>query len=321
MQSINPQYQVASVQCMPVPPLSSATGSPQCRRAALAAAMFGAALSGHAWADEYLQQIGGAGGGQFQARCRDGELLAGFELRAGDDVDAIRPLCVTAYGPRDTSAASDSAWNGGQGGGPAHVVCPRHTPIVTGLFVFAEGMDTIVVNNIHLFCSLAVDPKAGDSPAAIFDAPGYRNESWFRYSGISSDTQRCPPGQAAVGVHGRSGIWLDAIGLICATPRLTVKSIGRIGTGTPAPPRPPGWTICDAARDARSRNSPAATTLETQCAASKTHVQSLGRVGTGTPPPRPPGWTICDGARSARARNSPAAPNLEAQCLASGGRL
>ena len=321
MQSISFHIQAPIVLRKPARPLSPATGGWRCRHVTLAVAMSVAALSGQAWADEYLQPIGGGGGGQFQARCRGSELLAGFELRAGDDVDAIRPLCVTAYGSRETSAASENAWHGGDGGGPAHVICPRHTPIVTGMFVHAEGMDTLVVNNIHLFCSLAVDPQVDRSPAVAFDAPAYQNESWFRYGAISSDTQRCPPGQAAVGVHGRSGLWLDAIGLICATPRLAVKSIGRADPGSPAPSRPPGWTICDAARDARARNSPAAPTLETQCAASKTHVQSLGKVGTGTPSPRPPGWTICDGARSARARNSPAAPNLEAQCLASGGKL
>src|SRR5713101_7523598 len=39
--------------------------------------------------------VGGPGGGEFVARCPSGQFLGGVELRAGDDIDAIRPLCRT----------------------------------------------------------------------------------------------------------------------------------------------------------------------------------------------------------------------------------
>ncbi|MCY7355423.1 MAG: hypothetical protein LH470_10180 [Lysobacter sp.] len=295
-------------------------------RAAIVAA-FCAALSGQAWADQTLDAMGGPGGGAFTARCPDGELLAGFELRAADDVDAIRPLCVTAYGPNSTSAASDSAWHGGDGGSPTYVTCPpRTSPIVTGMYVNFEGARTVIINSIHLFCDVAGDAQlASPYTAAFFDGPAWSDDDGF-FAGdpnFHGGTQRCPPGQVAVGMHGRSGVWVDAIGLICGESRLVtaVKSIGRVGTGTPPPPRPPGWTICDSARDARERNSPAAPNLEAQCAASKTPVKSIGRVGKPTPDTGGVPMSLCDRARDARQRNSPAAPNLEAQCLASGGKL
>jgi hypothetical protein len=80
----------------------------------------------------------------------------------------------------------------------------------------------------------------------------------------------------------------------------------------------PARSICDAARDARARNSPAAAGLEAQCRASTPPEAGtgkvLGRVPTsGSVPAR----SICDAARDARARNSPAAAGLEAQCRAS----
>jgi hypothetical protein len=108
-------------------------------------------------------------------------------------------------------------------------------------------------------------------------------------------------------------------------------------------------SLCDRARDARARNSPAAPNLEEQCRKSQPPVKSLGRVGHEVGPPHssntleaapavspaytPPVTTtvtsartalavdppICSAARKARARNSPAAPNLEAQCRAAGG--
>jgi hypothetical protein len=76
--------------------------------------------------------------------------------------------------------------------------------------------------------------------------------------------------------------------------------------------------ICDAARSARARNSPAAPNLEVQCQAAQGRVKSIGRVRVPSRPSGPP-IPICDAARSARARNSPAAASLEAQCLALGG--
>ncbi len=246
-------------------------------------AALAAALCGNASADDYLVPIGGPGGGQFEAHCPANQFLAGFELRAADDVDAIRPLCVNAYGPRETSAASDSDWHGGTGGASTYLVCPRDTPIVTAMDVAAEGMDTVVVNDIRLFCGLAVDMRGRDSPLiptvppmVSFNAPRIspsRIDLYF-YVATGDEAQKtngsqsCSDGQVAVGLHGRSGIWLDAIGLICGAPLAPGKVLGRVDTGTPSPSHPPGWTICDSARDARARNSPAAPNLEAQCRAS-----------------------------------------------------
>jgi hypothetical protein len=313
-----------------------------------------AAFPGRA-AATYLPAIGGSGGGQFFAPCPAGQNLTGFELRAGDDVDAIRSLCITNYssgsvtGPmltdgsgliihygnltRELYAAPFSEiagdymelpkdWHGGTGGGRASVICPKGRPVVVGLYVAAEGARTITVNNIHLFCGLAIPSQQLDpNPSAIFDAPGYRPVS-TSFLGIQvgdspnnvvRSGQRCSDGQVAVGIHGRSGIWLDALGLICDTPRvIQANALGRVAPRGPAgPPRP----ICDVAREARARNSPAAPGLERQCEASKPVVKSLGRVATtgAAGPPR----TICEAAQDAAARKSPAAPSLAAQCRAS----
>lgn len=58
-------------------------------------------VSAPAQTDAVLPPIGGQGGRQFNARCPQGRHLAGFELLVGDVVDAIRPLCVAAYGPAE----------------------------------------------------------------------------------------------------------------------------------------------------------------------------------------------------------------------------
>lgn len=262
-------------------------------RSGLAVLVLAAVFPGRARADSYPPAFGGSGGGQFRLRCADSELLTGVELRAGDDIDAIRPLCVQASGPAETTPPSyttgsglDAAsalppgWTGGTGGGLQNVVCPRDQPIVLGMDLF-EGQPTVTVNTIRLFCGLAVNQQnAGALPAAVFEAPTipYEARSIFATEVTRRNgSLRCPAGQVAVGIHGRSGIWLDALGLICGEPRVipkpvapvdknAVKAVGRVklapGTAA-APPRP----ICDAAREARARNSPAAPGLEAQCLA------------------------------------------------------
>jgi len=97
-------------------------------------------------------------------------------------------------------------------------------------------------------------------------------------------------------------------------PSEPVKSLGRVpvssgSTGSTSPP----MTLCERARDARARNSPAAPDLEAQCRAHPEYVKSIGRVPVSSGSTGPP-MTLCERARDARARNSPAAPNLEAQC-------
>jgi hypothetical protein len=330
----------------------------QCRCAMLLVTMLLAALADNVSADAYLPPIGGSGGGQFKAPCPTGQNLAGFELRTGDDVDAIRPVCVIAYGPRDTSAPSltvgsglvatgpqsalfgsmqtlAAGWYGGTGGDIEPLLCPQSTPIVIGIDVAAEGADTVIVNNIHLFCGQALAAQTADAnPSAIFDGPGYTpSPGSFGFDGTESrhriGSQRCPAGQVAIGMHGRSGRWLDSIGLICDAPRIMPPPIA-LGKVQPSrqtksdAPRP----ICDVAREARAKNSPAASSLEAQCAAAKEKPgTALGRVKPGValgkvraaPVPDAP-RPICDVAREARARNSPAAPSLEAQCRAAAAK-
>ena len=318
-----------------------------------------ASFTGPAWGDDdYLASIGGAGGGVFATRCPAGSLLHGFEIRAADDIDAIRLVCVNAQGPvQFSAAAADPTWRGGNGGVYHRVVCPDKFPIAFGLDVHAEGVDTIVVNDFNLHCGWAAPTQPAGLPvngATGFHAPSYMPGSTRLWMGFGTSGQRavgtsgrqyCPAGRVAVGLRGRSGIWLDGMGLICGEPT-TYLSLGRVNTGS-APSGPP-MSLCDRARDALARNSPAAPNLVEQCRRSQPPVKSIGREGheVGSPqvsttvtqapaaysPTRPATTTaatprtalaadppICIRARDARARNSPAAPNLEAQCRAAGG--
>ena len=218
--------------------------------------------------EEMLVASGGYGGVPFTARCPKDQLLSGLELRTGDDVDAMRPMCVSALGGPLTSAASPSQWHGGSGGTSRYLLCPpRIAPIVTGMRIGSEGADTQVVNAIELSCG-APDGTAQSRTfeQASFQAPTYRRGFGEKYVAHEDIASSCPPGQVAIGAHGRSGSMLDALGLICGVPTVGVRSIGRANPAAPAqPPRP----VCDAAADARARNSPATPGLEARCRALK----------------------------------------------------
>lgn len=233
--------------------------------------------------DAVLTPMGGNGGNRFFARCAPGELLTGFDLRAGDDIDAIRPICVpTETGKFDFYPISF----GGGGGGPRQLICPGDIPIVTGMSIGSEGKEIRTVNNIHLFCGTATAAQqASDVPSVGFDAPPEETSGIFgAFIDRQNDTQHCPSGLVAVGINGRSGNWLDAVGLICGAPPMTGQAethkddkppvaLGRVQAGAPAPTAPPLQAvggeppICARARDARARNSPVASSLEAQCQA------------------------------------------------------
>ncbi len=267
--------------------------------AAILAATSTVARSAQAQTDQTLYPLGGAGGSHFTARCPAGQLLNGFDLTYGNDVDAIRPLCVIAF--TSSRVGSVQAYPVSFGGSrvpgsleeqllgalaQTRLVCPQESPIVIGMYVFAEGASTVIVNSIHLYCGFAAPSQMRkEYPTVTFNGR----------TGVPvrGGRQDCPAGLVAVGITGSSGKWLDAVGLICGAPKIEgllvsqsimnalkagaapagVKPQGRvkIGGGVLRPP----LAICDAARQARARNSPAAPGLERQCAAEKAVVSTV----------------------------------------------
>lgn len=265
----------------------------------------------YAQVDQVLKPFGGNGGGQYIARCNAGDILGGLDLRVGDDVDAIRPLCRSAGGPSQAGSIEPyPSQFGGNGGKPQRLVCPDEAPLVVGMDLTVEGVKTIIVNNIHLFCGLiAVNQKLTENPTVVFDGPQaqYHDapilQSGNRVTRYGMDRpQTCPPDTVAVGINGRSGIWLDAVGLICgalpsaAQPTPPVNSVPG-NAGKPA--------VSLGRRKTTQPNyaAPVANRAATDTVLmAKTHTES-------DPP-------ICASARSAREAKSPAAPGLERQCAA-----
>lgn len=267
--------------------------------ASLLAALLNAAAptanaQANASADVYLEAIGGPGGGGFVAHCGQGELLTGFDLRVADDVDSIAMICLSADG---SQYHSSPARYGGHGGGPLQLVCPHDRPLLTGLYILSEGEKTEIVNSIHLYCVTSVGQQPSQEPAAAFDGPRIPSSSAFHSVPYAGEAQQaCPVGFVGVGMNGRSGVWLDAVGLIC---------------GQPAPAKPPV-----ALGRVKSTAKPALRYPVPTTASESNARAAEGAILTQSADHEPP---ICAYARSARARHSPAAASLESQCRAAGG--
>lgn len=99
-----------------------------------------------------------------------------------------------------------------------------------GIDVAGTGKLTVTVSSITLYCGQAIGAQTPEESARYFSP----TQEQSRGSTLQDPTpvrhtaskQVCPTGQVAIGVHGRSGDWLDAMGLMCDVPRITSASQG-----------------------------------------------------------------------------------------------
>lgn len=166
------------------------------------------------------QAIGGPGGGAFTLQCPDGEMAAGVAARAGAWVDAMTVLCKRPIGD-----IHQIAWTGGNNGGPQETYCPPGLGITSVFLTFTRGNDLPreYVNTIGIICGNSEDRNmtascilSGDTLAGeLLEKCTYRSGGGFSNPMIRADTLACPDDEVLLGVHGRSGLYVDAIGAIC----------------------------------------------------------------------------------------------------------
>jgi hypothetical protein len=163
---------------------------------------------------------GGPGGGPFRIKC-DGGFVAGFEGRTGAFIDHMRILCS----PWDGNArkllsptALPITLGKSGGGGAAKSACPTGWALFEINFQNTWRDEAIIntgfVHHINFKCAPPTGPETiwrlygTDKPVA--KPSGFLGEMLL----ITSNSV-CPPGQFAVGMHGRAGGYVDALGLIC----------------------------------------------------------------------------------------------------------
>jgi hypothetical protein len=168
---------------------------------------------------------GGSGGNAFRSECPAGQFLVGMSIKAGAWVDAVAPLCAplidnnTRFGKWKRGARQ-----GGKGGSPLlkDGACPSDRYIVA---IAVEVVDDKYVDFIDINCIPLDGRDAATLVCLKTGEPCY-------FAGYNLPT--CSTNEAATGIWGRAGQFVDALGLICGPRPLPV-----VASPAPAPQAPP----------------------------------------------------------------------------------
>jgi len=169
-----------------------------------------------------LEVSGGKGGGPFRIRCDPGSFITGLEGRAGALFDNFRIQCgsfdpvsrrITPRGAVPITIGTSG------GGGPTSASCPGGWAVkrinFTNTWRDGATINDQFVYHINFQCQSPTGPETMGltyGPSAPMKNPSF----FLGGTMMSTDsTQECPPGEFAMGMQGRSGLYVDALGLIC----------------------------------------------------------------------------------------------------------
>jgi hypothetical protein len=168
--------------------------------------------------------VGGPGGAAFKQLCpASHSFLVGFKARAGAWVDGLTPLCSRHDEKGFLVDRQDQSSFGGKGGAPRIAACASQGDYVESLTV--TTLQNGMVNSIAVNCRKILNPAL--TYTACLDTG----------QGCGGTPVTCGRGQAAIGVHGRHGLFIDAVGLICG-PIPVAAVVGGKPTDKPKPPLP-----------------------------------------------------------------------------------
>lgn len=168
---------------------------------------------------------GSPGGNYFRDECPKGSYLVGVNGRYGGWVDRIATVCAPWLPAQKTFGAPTvgKSFGTSRGGAQKERLCwgfGLNNRAVQSWFVWRNRSDDKYVNAIQANCLSLAPPVAKgnwgfgslpDLPRTQSPLGGYD----FPIFLVRSDPQTCPPGELGVGIHGRAGLFVDALGLIC----------------------------------------------------------------------------------------------------------
>ncbi|MCA9421253.1 MAG: hypothetical protein KC592_09550 [Nitrospira sp.] len=175
---------------------------------------------------------GGPGGNPFRADCPKGSYLIGLAGRTGNWVDQLAPICAPWQPTEHVLGASSIGKSHGTstGGKPQQKTCPSDQVIYDLGFYISIGDQEQhkFIDSIYANCKTIKPPPHGDSTFR-FTSQGspFKKGNPITTPGIELKSPYrevyCPPHEVAIGFHGRAGLFLDALGLICGPPPVPAK--------------------------------------------------------------------------------------------------
>jgi hypothetical protein len=160
---------------------------------------------------------GGPGGGPFRIKC-DG-FITGFEGRAGAYIDHFRVRCASfdsATRKFQNRGLLQISIGTSMAAGPASASCPA------GWALFQIDFENTVPDGhsrndgfVHHISFKCAPPTGPETIWRTYGPTTPIQKPFSSYKLLPSHGRACPPGEFAVGLHGRSGLYVDALGLIC----------------------------------------------------------------------------------------------------------
>ena len=157
--------------------------------------------------------FGGPGGGPFELACPYGSFMTGVRARSGVWIDALSPVCSRWVRRSETlGEIDDQPFAGGTGGGESFIRCQGRRGVVVGLWMFQAHNSDRSIGHITVDCG---DFK---QPSGFWNKlPGSAD-----YLGVATPeprlVARCGWGLVAAGIYGKSGAFVDRLGLLCRRP-------------------------------------------------------------------------------------------------------
>jgi hypothetical protein len=184
-----------------------------------AALLFALVTSTAAHAVDFPAQ-GGPGGTAFRSTC-SGDFVVGVYIRAGAWASAIGLKCASFDAAQDRFRTPwNKAYHGGSRDPFKTAICPGERFVSGMRFGFTrDGSEPKYLDFVELFCKPVSGPA---EPITICLDTG--NGCWITPPNLPGGfiprvkihaPQNCPPGEAARGIVGRSGIYVDAVGVVC----------------------------------------------------------------------------------------------------------
>jgi hypothetical protein len=200
-----------------------------------------------------LGSAGGSGGAPFRFTCPTGSYIAGFTGSAGDYIDRMSPLCAR-WNPQtrnlDTPSQATHYIGQSTGGRPLAAYCPSDT-VANFIGFTVLRSDNHLVDQMYFTCK---NPSTGGliglDANLTFSGTGQTKIEPFSPDDVAPHHYEftCPSGELATGLMGRSGSFIDALGLICGpAPKAHVTIATPTTSGGVAPvaqafPKPSTWS-------------------------------------------------------------------------------
>jgi hypothetical protein len=165
--------------------------------------------------------VGGNGGAHFQLDCPPNHVVVGVRGLGGNPGDhrvfQIGPMCamLSLYDSGSfyriaAERADTAAMTGSVSGLPFRAQCRNGTAVgAVSTQAFVSGGSPFA-NVVNVRCWELTSDRAGQTSAVL-------TESIAVHAPANLDivSSECRPGSIATGLTGRSGMWLDAVGLVC----------------------------------------------------------------------------------------------------------